>query len=84
MMLIDGAVIWKLKATHGMPLDMTLDLFWSRRMLPTWAPLLKAAQKDGANIERLVKEIRQIVSNTYPTKIADHINLYMTSRLLEY
>jgi hypothetical protein len=56
--LIDGGVVWKLHATHGLPIDFIMDYMWDvYKIIPTFLEILKSAKKDGTNIQRLFKEL---------------------------
>ena len=48
-MLVDGAVVWQLHATHGLPLDVSIPILLARGDVLTWEPLLRAARADGAD-----------------------------------
>lgn len=58
-MLISGYEFWALKATHGIPLDLIIDELFSKGIYPKWDEVFLAAKKDGANIDKLVRELKQ-------------------------
>lgn len=70
MTLVDGAAIWTLHATHGFPVDLSIPMLASEDCVPTWVPLLEAARRDGADMERLVTRLCEAVSDGYPPDIA--------------
>ena len=75
--LIDGALLWRLKATHGLPLDFALERLAQAKRVPTWDAFFRAARRDGAKVPRLVRELRFFVREAYAAEIA-HI---LTARL---
>lgn len=81
--LMDGATVWKWKATHGLPIDITLEEMWNRKFMPIWDKLLKAAHKDGANIERLIAELNTFATHIYPEHIWKHIHTHLKVELLD-
>ena len=70
MDLIDGKIVWTLHATHGMPLEMTLNILAEKNQIPTWDRLLESAKKDGAKLDRLSERIIIAVSDSYPGDVA--------------
>ena len=74
MELIDGAYLWHLKATHGLPLDMAIMKCAQHDRIPTWLDLLRAARRDGANIDVLIRELQFCVREAYPQPVADEVN----------
>lgn len=73
MKLVDGAEIWRVKATHGLPLDFALEALAKRDAVPTWPDLFAAARRDGANIPKLVRELRFFVREAYAPDVASKI-----------
>lgn len=71
--LIDGAEVWKLHATYGFPLEMSLPILADRSYIPTWDSLLLAADKDGADLPRLCRRLHDAVGDAYPAETALHI-----------
>ncbi len=71
--LIDGKLAWDMQATHGLPIDITLEFLWEKRTIPTWDRLLLAASKDGTKIPNLVDRICLYAEYIYPKQIADHV-----------
>ena len=74
MQTIDGARIWQIKATHGLPLDMAIQRCASRGFVPTWLELLDAAERDGANIPVLIRELQYCVTEAYEPDFARAVN----------
>ena len=74
MNLIDGAVIWKIKATHGLPLDFALTRLAQLDAVPTWDRLIESASRDGADIPKLVRELQFFVKEAYAPEVAHEIN----------
>lgn len=71
MKIVPGAKVWALHATHGFPLELSLPLMAAKYdALPSWLPLLEAAQADGANMERLVRRIAEIAGEAYDPETA--------------
>lgn len=73
MNLIDGHRIWNLHATHGFPLELSIPELADQGYIPTWVPLLKAAERDGTNMERLVEKICSACYDGYKKEVADII-----------
>ena len=69
-----GAALWKLQATHGLPLDMALVRLAQEGLVPTWLELFEAARKDGANLRRLHRAVQFFVTEAYGPPIAAAIN----------
>ena len=75
--LIRGDVVWKMHGTHGFVIDVCLVELAKRGFIPTWDTLLKAAEKDGTNIPRLVQRICQTAEDAYPKRVADVIKEWL-------
>jgi alanyl-tRNA synthetase len=73
MMLIDGADVWGLHATYGFPLELSLPILADRGYIPTWDKLFAAAEADGANPERLLRRVYEIVGDAYDSETATAI-----------
>jgi hypothetical protein len=56
-MLMDGSEFWALKATHGVGLDLVIEELFEAGIYPKWDEVLLAAKADGANIDKLVREL---------------------------
>lgn len=65
MQVIDGGMLWGLKATHGLPLDISLMRCAQDGMVPAWDTLFEAAKKDGADIAKLARELCFYVKEAY-------------------
>jgi hypothetical protein len=63
--LVDGASIWSLKATHGLPLDFALGRLAQAGLVPTWDRLIEAARRDAVNISKLIRELQFFVREAY-------------------
>lgn len=70
MTVIDGADVWALSATIGLPLEMSLSLLCDKDCVPSWDRLLEAAQKDGTNMSRLLRRLHEMVGDAYPPDAA--------------
>lgn len=71
--VIDGAEVWKLHATFGFPLELSLPLLADRGYVPAWDRLLGAAGADGANVPRLLRQLHEIVGDAWPVGVATEI-----------
>lgn len=67
---LDGAKLWNIKATHGLPLDMALAAMAGQNCLPTWESLFRAALADGANLEKLARELMFFCREVYAPQVA--------------
>jgi alanyl-tRNA synthetase len=47
MKQISGELLFKLKATHGLPLDMALDRIIEHKVSVEWPSFIEAARADG-------------------------------------
>jgi hypothetical protein len=74
MHLVDGAEIWRVKASRGLPLDFAFERLAQSDAVPTWDDLIAAARRDGANIPRLVRELQFFVREAYRPEVAGEIN----------
>jgi hypothetical protein len=74
MNTIGGDIVWRMKATHGLPLDFILARLAKEELIPTWDQLFAAAKADGTNLQKLSRELQFFVRETYPKHIADEIN----------
>lgn len=68
---VDGHLIWRLKAEHGVPLDFILDVCAERGVVPVWESLILAARTDGTNISRFLPSLRAMIVETYKVEITD-------------
>lgn len=57
---MSGADFWALKATHGLPLAFVVDELSVVGVWPKWDEVLRAAKADGANLRKLVAELKMI------------------------
>lgn len=57
-MLMSGHEFWALKATHGISLDLVIEELFEAGIYPKWDEVLLAAKADGANIDKLVRELK--------------------------
>lgn len=71
--LVDGAGIWKLHATYGIPVEIGLLVAERKGYIPTWDTLITAARKDGTNIPRLKRRLVAAASDTYPKHISQAV-----------
>lgn len=63
--IILGAEVWKLKATHGLPLDFVLDSLAATDMIFTLPDFLNAAEADGVNLTRLKRTLQTDMLSAY-------------------
>jgi hypothetical protein len=77
MRIIDGELVWSMKATHGVPLDFVLQQLAAADTVPAWDGLFSAALRDGANLDKLVRELNFFVREAYRADIAEQINARM-------
>lgn len=75
MMPFNGARLWYIKATLGLPLDWALTILAREGFVPSWVDLLRAAARDGANIPKLVRELQFYVREAYPADYAKEVNM---------
>lgn len=82
--LVDGAAVWRLSATHGLPLELALSLLADDGRIPTWDRLLDAAAADGAHIPRLGRRLQDVISDAYAPEDAAEIRRRLTLLLTRY
>jgi alanyl-tRNA synthetase len=70
MTVIDGKIVWNLHATHGLPVEVSLELLARCGLVPSWDRLLTAAQADGTNIARLKSRLSDAIADAYPAHAA--------------
>ena len=47
-MIVSGAFVFELKATHGLPLEMAIDrIILEKNMRISWADYIEAARQNG-------------------------------------
>lgn len=73
MKVIDGEIVWRLHATHGFPLELSVPILAARGLVPAWDRIVDAAEKDGANIRRLYNRLREVVGESYPPEFARNV-----------
>jgi len=73
MKVVDGALVWKLHATYGFPLELSLPILADRGLVPAWDRLLDAAAADGADVARLIRRLDESCGDAYPPDMADFI-----------
>jgi hypothetical protein len=74
--VVSGEEIWRLKATHGLPLDFALMELARHDAVPAWDQLLAAARRDGTNMPRLVRELSFSVREAYGVDLEQRFNDY--------
>jgi len=65
MELIDGKIVWELYATYGVPLEVIIPRLAEENVIPTWDTLLNYAEKDGANLSRLINRLKDLIEDSY-------------------
>jgi hypothetical protein len=71
--MVDGSAIWRLHATHGVPLDISVPECGRRGIMITWLKLLIAADKDGANWTTLIPRLCTAIEDGYPRELSGPI-----------
>ncbi len=72
-MIISGYEFWALKATHGLSLDFIIEEFFEKGIYPKWDEVLLAAKADGANIDKLVRELKMHFENICTSETREHM-----------
>jgi hypothetical protein len=72
--VIDGAKVWEMHATHGLPLEVTLMELGRRDIMVSWHELLEAASRDGAGWDTLIPRLQFAVREAYPQALSEVIN----------
>jgi len=57
--------VWSLSATYGVPLETALVLIYEHGWMVDWINIISDSRKDGANSQRLIARLRNILSPTY-------------------
>lgn len=70
MNLVRGEVVWRLHATHGFPLEVSIPLLADRGYCPTWLDLIAAAETDGAKRGPLLRRLDPIIGDSYDAETA--------------
>ena len=70
---VPGDQLWALHATHGLPLEVALPLLADRGYVVSWLDLLAAAERDGANRPRLIRRLRDIITDSYEPDFAREV-----------
>lgn len=65
---VDGALVWKLHATYGFPLELSVPFLWDRGFMPTWKELIDAAERDGMKTIR--DRLSAVFGDAYPPDMA--------------
>ena len=73
MKTIDGKLIWKMHATHGLPLEIAIPMAASMDYMPTWLDILCAASDDGAIWDTLIPRLQDCAMDSYEDSIAKEI-----------
>lgn len=81
-MLINGYDFWALKATHGVALDFIIEELFEAGIYPKWDEVLLAAKADGANIDKLVRELKMHFEHICKENSRSHMIL-MIDKLYE-
>ncbi len=58
--------VWKLHATHGLPVEMSIMFMGMKGWTATWDQRFVAAKRDGANLPVLARWVSEAVGNAYP------------------
>ena len=57
--VFDGAVLFELQATHGLPLSFALDrIINQQNMAVSWLSFLEAARKNGRKDSNTIRDLR--------------------------
>lgn len=81
-MLISGYEFWALKATYGIPLDLIIEELFEAGIYPKWDEVLLAAKFDGANINKLVNELKMCFEHFCKKESREHM-IMMIDKLYE-
>jgi len=68
---INGALVWSLHATHGLPLEISIPMLAERGFVPTWCDILCAAARDGCQWTVLIPRLQDAVADSYPQDYAN-------------
>lgn len=77
-MLISGYEFWALKATHGLSLDFIIEEFFEKGIYPKWDEVLLAAKADGANVDKLVRELKMHFENICTSQTREDMIIKIT------
>ena len=68
---VDGAKVWRLHATEGFPLELSIPLLADRGAYPRWMELVQAALHDGVNPKAFERRLGDICRDSYPPAHAE-------------
>lgn len=82
--IMDGAEVWALGATHGLPMEVYFIAMAERHAVPDWASFYAAAMHDGTNLDRLTLRVAAAVRDSYDRNDAEYIceRLPLVARLV--
>jgi len=85
--VVDGAFIFQLKATHGFPLSVSLDVMINQRgMVISWVDFIDEARKNKMWDFQIIDEIEYSlidaeIPKTMQKEILDRCKLYIMKRI---
>jgi hypothetical protein len=62
---LPGELLWQLKATYGLPLDIALVRLAQAGVMPVWDGLFRSAAADGADLQKLARELAFFCREAY-------------------
>ena len=77
MKLVDGGELWKLHATHGIPIEIGLIVAQQRGFIPTWDRIVTEAEKDGTNIPRFKRRLLSACRDVYPPDVCSRLERFL-------
>lgn len=61
--VVDG--IWKTYETHGLPLDIILDLCIRKNWVPDWIALYKQMRHSGMQHSRILSKLEEAINDSF-------------------
>jgi hypothetical protein len=65
--------IFRFVETHGLPLEIVLDIFRERAFMPCWMSFHREATKAGMSHERIIAKLDPALVDVYGPKFRDHV-----------
>lgn len=65
--------VYRFFETHGLPLDVVLEILYKRDCIPDWAAFRREALLAGMKHSRIVARLHECISDVYGVEMRDEV-----------
>jgi len=80
--VVDGKFVFKMSDTHGLPLEITVDLLRQKNMVVDWVSFYNAASDVGWQPKRIFSRIEAAVGDVFGSRARQEVSTRLMFCLL--